>query len=449
MIAFKRTGFMLVFGVLGCLLCSRALGATVVVQDDFNDNSMDTSTWEVAVPPGHPTASATEQNQRMEIYSRAHLRTVDQWEPFWHGGLHITGEWTFDPAQGWTMMQILTRSEGTPTSGYGETTQGIEFFVQSNADAMKIQGRGGAPISGATTTVDINQGETFAFDIVDTGYDLSFTMSEIGGDGTTATLHGTSEYTYHTNKVVFHNREGDRTDYLDNVQIETLDYYPATQPPHGWHAIVADDFNDNSFDTSKWEVLAPLNYSGATATEQNHRLELFSRAHLRTLDEFDPTEHPLRIAGIWEFGTGDDFLQILTRSNGEPGGGSGETQTGIEFYASAISDNMRITGRGLTVTGGGFVDIPIGGGDRFFFEIYDYGDELSFLLSEIGGDASTAMVTASATQAMLDNHVVFHNREGSHTSFLDSVTISTIPEPSSIVLILLGMLGMLSIRRRK
>jgi hypothetical protein len=449
MVVLTRLFTLSIFAAVGCLLAAPALGATVVVQDDFNDNSLDTSTWEVAIPSGHPTANATEQNQRMEIYSRAHLRTVDQWDPLWHGGLHITGEWTFDPANSYAMMQILTRSEGTPTSGYGETSQGIEFFAQSNDNAMKIQSRGGAPVSGASATVDMNLGETFAFDIVDTGYDLSFTMSEIGGDGTTATLHGTSDYTYATNKVVFHNREGTRTDYLDNVQVETLDYYPATQPPPGWHTLVADDFNDNRFDTSKWEVLAPPNYSGATATEQNHRLELFSRAHLRTIDEIDPTDHPLRIAGLWQVESGGDFLQILTRSNGEPGGGSGETETGIEFFASAVSDNMRIRGRGLSVSDEDFVDVSIGGGDLFFFEIYDYGDELSFLLSEIGGDGTTAMVTASATQAMLDNHVVFHNREGSHTAFLDSVTISTIPEPSSVVLILLGLAGLLLRRRRR
>ena len=419
------------------------VGPYTILNDDFDDNWLDTATWQVVLAGVPGTPSVTEQNQRMEIVGRGHLATTRQLEPKLAGGLEITGRWQFVSSD--DMIQILTRSNATPGGTWGETNQGIEFFAYGASDTMTIQGKG-IGVSGAVAVpLQIDGGDVFDFVIRDDGANLTFTLTEVGGQGATGTVTATATTAVGTNYVVFHNRESGRVSYLDDAKVRSI---VPLEPDRAHPLLVADDFNDNVLDTGKWQV----NTFDGSATEQNDRMELLGRTHLVTASEFDPLDTGgLRVAGIWQFVSSDDFLQILTRSDGTPSGTYGETQNGIEFVASATSDNMTITGRGATVTGASPESLTIGAGSTFMFEILDDGTNLTFTMTEIGGLGQVATVTATSLTDMTTDYIVFHGREGNRTSYLDNVYISSlaVPEPSALVLLCLGGPVLLCSRRRR
>src|SRR5439155_837930 len=64
-------------------------------------------------------------------------------------------------------------------------------------------------------------------------------------------------------------------------------------------------------------------------------LQLQNRGYLDTLNQFDPANGGLHLAGAWTFdASGSDFLEILTRSDGTPDPTSfGNPLNGIRFSA--------------------------------------------------------------------------------------------------------------------
>ena len=168
-----------------------------------------------------------------------------------------------------------------------------------------------------------------------------------------------------------------------------------------------------------------------SVTEQNGQIELEGRAHFNTTDEFVPSaDNPITITGTWEFVSGDDFLQILTRSDGVPNPGNccGETLNGIEFFAFGGNEQVRISQR---VAGGNAVisstlTMPgnISAGDVFSFEITDNGEDLSFTLTRLSNPADTVTVTSTSTQTYATNLISIHNRESGRRSNLDNIIVS-------------------------
>ena len=161
------------------------------------------------------------------------------------------------------------------------------------------------------------------------------------------------------------------------------------------------------------------------------------------------TPHGVEISGTWTFQTGDDFLQILTRSDGTPAGGFGETNQGIEFRAFGHNETVAIGGRNATVTStSGSVPNDINAGDSFDFLIRDNGNDLFFQLTRVGVPADTVTVTGTSSFTSTSNLITFHNRESGRISLIDNLSI-TVPEPSRSILLLLGCSGLLLIRRRR
>ena len=206
--------------------------ASILLQDDFNDNSLDPTKWTTNANIARGPASVTETNQHLEIVNRGHLITTQQFDPFVVGPLAISGTWVF-PKTGLPdgdFMQILTRSDGIPdNSNFGETKNGILFMANANGNGnlqiVSMVNSVGNLL--ATMPFHFVANQPYAFTILDNGINLSLTLSELFGTHSSSTLTATSSNVYAQNHVVFHNREanngnGHELAILDNVVIESL-----------------------------------------------------------------------------------------------------------------------------------------------------------------------------------------------------------------------------------
>lgn len=198
---------------------------------------------------------------------------------------------------------------------------------------------------------------------------------------------------------------------------------------------ITDDFSGASLDATKWQVVTSgIPQGSASFTQSGGVIDLRNRAHLNSVTRFDPTATGgLRVAGEWTVaGAGDDFIQILTRSNGTPGGGFGETQTGIVFLAftshvGEAPNLMTIGGAGVgsVASTGSLVISP---NVTYLFDVVDNGTSLRFTLTRKDDPSKSRTVSAPVTSYVGDGRVVFHNRElccgGHHVARLDNVSIA-------------------------
>lgn len=208
--------------VLAIGVVQKAEAGMILLQDDFNDNSLDTTKWMVT----HGTV--LEQNQRIELYNRGMLATVDQFDPLGLGGIRITGRYTFldGTFPNHDMLQIFTRSDAVPSGSFSEVLNGVQFHANGN-DFIQLTTRVNGVGTSITSTVPIkiDNGDVFDFEARDDGVNLFFSITEVGGDGLSASITGTSALSFATNRVLIYNREfgsGAGINYLDDVRIEQL-----------------------------------------------------------------------------------------------------------------------------------------------------------------------------------------------------------------------------------
>ncbi len=207
---------------------------------------------------------------------------------------------------------------------------------------------------------------------------------------------------------------------------------PGSVPPVSTLPIV-DDFEDNALNSTDWET--DISFAGAAISETGGHLLMTGRGYLNTVGEFDPEAvGGLSISGEWTFVQGDDFIQIMTRSDGVPVGQYGETNSGVEFFAFEGDETVTIRARNADHTVANVVQsgaIVLNIGTTYLFTIIDDGAGLlSFALEESGNPANGTVVTAELTgDVSASNKVVFHNREGAHASQLERVSITRLVEP--------------------
>lgn len=217
-------------------------GATVLVQDDFDDNSINTAIWTVDDDnTGHNRAfndaNLTEVDEEMEFDGRPRLSTVSTIDPdAYTGGITITGQFRFET--GGDVVKVLTRSDGTASGLYAEISNGIEFVFNVNGGAVSpnINSRGGSLAIGSEvggTPIDLVVDDVVTFEIVDDGVNgLSFTITR-PSDGATSTTTAvlTTDTTTYSPLVSFYNREdrwanGVHISHLDDVVISSNDDAP-------------------------------------------------------------------------------------------------------------------------------------------------------------------------------------------------------------------------------
>jgi hypothetical protein len=206
--------------------------------------------------------------------------------------------------------------------------------------------------------------------------------------------------------------------------------------------LLEEDFQHAVLNPLKWTVETNIPQGQASVSVFDGHAILVNRGYLVTVAEFAPsTLGGIRISGDWTFaGAADDFLQVLTRSNGMPDPLSpfGEAGEGIEFLAftSAVFENpnaVYILGRGAangtvktTSESGSLVVRP---GGRYHFEIADEGTQVKFTVTDAANPAQSRVITATSPYAGAANHVLFHNRElcclGTHKAWVDNLRISS------------------------
>ena len=202
---------------------------------------------------------------------------------------------------------------------------------------------------------------------------------------------------------------------------------------------IVDDFESGSLNEVVWLSNLEIPAGGAAVVQEMGHVRLTGRGHLYTRDQFDPEIlGGLYIKGQWTFLGGDDFLQILTRTDAVPNVQFyGETQNGIEFNASQNNGgfDIRVRGTQFTLAGNqkaGAIDFTAG--TTYEFVITDDGaGALGFCIWEQGNRANAAGVSDSIVSSSATfNHIAFHNREGSgRSSNLEEVEIGVLTDSDS------------------
>ncbi|MEZ5329592.1 MAG: hypothetical protein R3F19_31485 [Verrucomicrobiales bacterium] len=202
--------------------------------------------------------------------------------------------------------------------------------------------------------------------------------------------------------------------------------------------LLKDDFDDDELDEALWTVNLDIPQGGSSVTEIDGYIELIARGYLITSEEFDPVAlGGIRITGQWTFVSGDDFLQIVIRSDGQPAGDYGETANGIEFNVSLTdaANDLEIKTRDAASIQvqeqGSRGVIDASPGLTFNFEIIDNGEGgLSFTMTDVDDPENSATTTATIIADNFDQkYIAFHNREaGGRTAYLDNVLIETIED---------------------
>lgn len=198
----------------------------LLLADDFRGPELNEAHWKV-VTEGVPSSrvDVRQRNGRVELINRGYLVTRAQFVPGKEGALRIRGRFTLNSPR--DMFQVLTRSDGRPRAdSYGDTTNGVECFVNLDAGGvMGIYGRGEARLQETFALLEIKQGETFDFELLDSGTNVTFTVRKVGGDGASATVSTYCDYIAPDSLVVLHNRERwneDRVATIEHLVIERL-----------------------------------------------------------------------------------------------------------------------------------------------------------------------------------------------------------------------------------
>jgi Ca2+-binding RTX toxin-like protein len=234
---------------------------------------------------------------------------------------------------------------------------------------------------------------------------------------------------------------------LRRLRLEQLEdrTAPATFTINAQAAVgLSDNFNSGTLDPSLWTTISDgLN----SVTVLNGQVQLKDNGVLNTANSFDPIAlGGIRISGQWTFTTGNDSLDIATRSDGIPSAFDlnsfspqpGAINNGIEFQV--FGGTMQIVGRGADTVTSTSAQVQVNPGDVFDFVVTDGGtgtNQLTFTLTQVNGVHQTASVTGTSTSTPATNLVSFFNGPPQvlgvppnrfvydHISLLDNVLIQT------------------------
>ncbi len=202
-----------------------------------------------------------------------------------------------------------------------------------------------------------------------------------------------------------------------------------------------DDFDDGVIDPTKWNVVTSgIPAGGAVVHEIGGKIELISRGHLNTVQEFKPTDvSRIEITGTFQRQETFNYFQVLTRSDGTPGGTFGETANGVEFHINDQGDVAILHRINSGWNALAWHDSVLTNHTGVYsFRITDDGANVSFHISEISNPANSFSTSGTLSTEFSTNLITFHGRErvlgDTHLVFDDIKISAVVPEPGAIAI---------------
>ena len=394
--------------------------------DNFNDNFIDGSIWSTLVDSG----TVLETNNRIEFDDWGFLVTQQEYDPCELGMVIISGTW-WSP-NNWNVsasdrLKVATRSDGELGTGAGNLSNGILFETNWDFGSPRLViGKHSGPSQSTLAEVpaDFGPGDVIDFVITDDGNMVTFTIQPRGVGRHATKVTANDDQLFAENHIVFYSRpdhNGLQTrSYFDDISISI--------------ALVKDNFDDNTIDTSLWDTLVAL----GSITAVNQSAEFHDWGFLTTIQQYDPNElGTIAVAGTWWSPnnwnvSASDRLKVATRSDGAPGIGAGNLSNGILFETNWDFGNPRLViGKHAGPSQSVLAEVPadFGPGDIIDFLITDNGEGMTFMIQPRGEGRQPTMLSATDDEMFDDNHVVFYSRpdhNGLQTlCYFDNLSITT------------------------
>ncbi len=191
---------------LASLLCASVEGGTTPpTLDDFEDGVLDPTLWQVDTTS--PSSSVVETNGRAEITNRAILSTTRLYDPS-TATLRIEAQVVFGLGESAEIYTIYTRCSGVADTGdFYRPTSGISFGLSFSGAGISEEWPGNSgDVVLTSTSVTPETGDIFDIVITDNGSDVTFEVTEVGGDGDSVSLSATTSMNDFS-RVSFLNRE--------------------------------------------------------------------------------------------------------------------------------------------------------------------------------------------------------------------------------------------------
>jgi hypothetical protein len=202
---------------------------------------------------------------------------------------------------------------------------------------------------------------------------------------------------------------------------------------------IIDDFNDGSFDTSKWNATLP--FAESSFSESDGKLTLNNRVIISTQAQITS---PITISGSL-MASRYDTVRILTRSDLQVVDAYYNEIAGLRFSFHYDSNSIQIQdSNGNTV---GDQPYNFNTGQWYDFMITDDGTNVSWSINGVSQLSGISNYSGG-------DYVAFHNREVNRgwaipsSSSFDSISILGAPEPTRAILLLTGILS-ISLRRTR
>ena len=206
---------------------------------------------------------------------------------------------------------------------------------------------------------------------------------------------------------------------------------------------IVDDFNGANIDATKWTTAA----SGTGSVSQ-------SGGFLNVTDGGGITsvaQYPvgLTIEGKFKITDNYDALRIVIRTDGTFAGQYHEAANGvgIKFVSSQHIDRwneVSIQNPNYSAPWGIELRTPLNLGTLYDFKIVDTGTVVSVYLT----DLVNPILSTSTTERGGNTFSVYNRFAFGRTSYVDSLSVTATPEPTSAALLTLGVASLIGLRRR-
>lgn len=212
--------------------------------------------------------------------------------------------------------------------------------------------------------------------------------------------------------------------------------------------LLTDPFNGNSVDATRWTVNTSI--AGSSVTVAGGYLELRNRGIVTTVADITG---PIQIEGSFQLLNNErSNVHIDFRSSGFGGpcvGVQFQCRTDWEGYVNQIAlfDYNGSSSQFVNLT------TPINLNNWYTFKIVDDTSMVSVFFNN-----SIAPILSLSTSSTGGQKIVIYNREGSAAGSsiseggvarIDSIIVSSIPEPSALSLLAVGLGGLAMMRRRR